>query len=124
MPRRNAGFSMTLGRINCDWLAVHSLLALLALLTFPPPQVIIFCMAFLRFLMLLSLVAWIGGLIFFPVVAQTAFSVLPTRQLAGLVVRHLGTSGGLPTFRRIGGPLRHFAGEQRRSVNERSFINQ
>jgi hypothetical protein len=121
MPRRNAGFSMTLGRINCDWLAVHSLLALL---TFPAPQVIIFCMAFLRFLMLLSLVTWIGGLIFFPVVAQTAFSVLPTRQLAGLVVRHLGTSGGLPTFRRIGGPLRHFAGEQRRSVNERSFINQ
>jgi hypothetical protein len=31
-------------------------------------------MTFLRFLMLLSLVAWIGGLIFFPVVAQTVFS--------------------------------------------------
>jgi hypothetical protein len=45
-------------------------------------------MTFLRFLMLLSLVAWIGGLIFFPVVAQTAFAVLPARQLAGLVVRH------------------------------------
>ena len=43
-------------------------------------------MAFLRFLMLLSLVTWLGGVIFFPVVAQTAFSVLPTRQLAGLVV--------------------------------------
>ena len=43
-------------------------------------------MTFLRFLMLLSLVVWIGGLVFFPVVAQTAFSVLPTRQLAGLVV--------------------------------------
>ena len=48
-------------------------------------------MSFLRFLMLLSLVIWLGGVIFFPVVAQTAFSVLPTRQLAGLVVgRSLG----------------------------------
>jgi hypothetical protein len=36
--------------------------------------------------MFLSLVIWIGGLIFFPVVAQTAFTVLPTRQLAGSVV--------------------------------------
>jgi hypothetical protein len=45
-------------------------------------------MTFLRFLMLLSLIVWIGGLIFFPVVAQAAFSVLPTRQLAGLVVGH------------------------------------
>lgn len=43
-------------------------------------------MSFLRFLMFLSLVIWIGGLIFFPVVAQTAFTVLPTRQLAGSVV--------------------------------------
>jgi hypothetical protein len=41
--------------------------------------------------MLLSLLVWVGGLIFFPVVAQTAFSVLPTRHLAGLVVgRSLG----------------------------------
>ena len=41
--------------------------------------------------MLLSLIVWLGGLIFFPVVAQTAFSVLPTRHLAGLVVgRSLG----------------------------------
>jgi hypothetical protein len=48
-------------------------------------------MSFLRFLMLLSLVIWLGGVIFFPVVAQTAFSVLPNRQLAGLVVgRSLG----------------------------------
>jgi Domain of unknown function (DUF4149) len=37
--------------------------------------------------MLLSLIVWVGGVIFFPVVAQTAFSVLPTQQLAGLVVR-------------------------------------
>jgi uncharacterized membrane protein len=44
-------------------------------------------MPFLRYLMLLSLVAWIGGLIFFSfVVAPTAFGVLPTRHLAGLVV--------------------------------------
>jgi len=44
-------------------------------------------MSFLRFLMLLSLIVWVGGLIFFPVVAGTAFSVLPTTHLAGLVVR-------------------------------------
>ena len=44
-------------------------------------------MAFVRFLMLLSLVVWLGGLIFFSfVVAPTVFSVLPTRQLAGSVV--------------------------------------
>ena len=48
-------------------------------------------MSFLRFLMLLSLIVWLGGLIFFPVVAQTAFSVLPSRHLAGMVVgRSLG----------------------------------
>jgi len=44
-------------------------------------------MPFLRFLMLLSLVCWIGGLIFFAfVLAPTAFSVLPTTHLAGSVV--------------------------------------
>jgi len=49
-------------------------------------------MSFLRFLMLLALVVWLGGVIFFPVVASTAFSVLPTRHLAGSVVsRSLGT---------------------------------
>ncbi len=49
-------------------------------------------MSFLRFLMLLSLVCWIGGLIFFAfVVAPTAFAVLPTTHLAGNVVgRALG----------------------------------
>jgi len=48
-------------------------------------------MSFLRFLMLLSLIVWLGGVIFFPVVAQTSFSVLPTRHLAGSVVgRSLG----------------------------------
>jgi|SRR5450432_1517014 hypothetical protein len=44
-------------------------------------------MTFLRFLMLLALAVWLGGLIFFPVVAQTAFTVLPSTHMAGLVVR-------------------------------------
>src|SRR5258708_4203075 len=46
-------------------------------------------MPFLRFLMLLSLVIWLGGLIFFAfVLAPTAFSpgLLPTRHLAGSIV--------------------------------------
>jgi uncharacterized membrane protein len=47
-------------------------------------------MSFLRFLMLLSLIVWIGGLIFFAfVLAPTAFSipeVLPNTHLAGNVV--------------------------------------
>lgn len=49
-------------------------------------------MSLLRFLMLLSLVAWIGGLIFFAfVLAPTAFQVLPNTHLAGNVVgRALG----------------------------------
>jgi uncharacterized membrane protein len=49
-------------------------------------------MSFLRFLMLLSLVVWIGGLIFFAfVLAPTAFQVLPNTHLAGNVVgRSLG----------------------------------
>jgi len=46
-------------------------------------------MSFLRFLMLLSLVVWLGGLTFLAfVVAPTAFSpgLLPTRHMAGAVV--------------------------------------
>ncbi len=44
-------------------------------------------MSLLRFFMLLSLVVWLGGLIFFAfVLAPAVFSVLPTRQLAGSVV--------------------------------------
>ena len=44
-------------------------------------------MPFFRYLMLLSLVVWLGGLIFFSfVLAPTVFSVLPTRHLAGSVV--------------------------------------
>jgi hypothetical protein len=44
-------------------------------------------MSFLRYLMLLSLIVWLGGLIFFAfVLAPTAFSVLPSRHLAGTLV--------------------------------------
>lgn len=43
--------------------------------------------AFLRFVQLLTIVMWVGGLIFFAfVLAPTAFSVLPSIHLAGLVV--------------------------------------
>jgi len=44
-------------------------------------------MVVLRFAMVLALVVWIGGIIFFAfVLAPTVFSVLPTRHLAGQVV--------------------------------------
>jgi hypothetical protein len=44
-------------------------------------------MAWLRYLMLVSLIVWLGGIIFFAsVVTRTAFSVLPTHHLAGDVV--------------------------------------
>jgi len=44
-------------------------------------------MPFLRYLMLLSLIVWLGGLIFFAfVLAPTAFATLPTRHLAGNMV--------------------------------------
>ena len=46
-------------------------------------------MSFLRFLILLSLVVWVGGIIFFAFVeAPTVFSpgLLPTRQVAGSIV--------------------------------------
>ena len=43
-------------------------------------------MNFLRFLVLVSLAIWIGSLVFFPMVAQTSFSVLPSPHEAGLVV--------------------------------------
>jgi hypothetical protein len=48
-------------------------------------------MAFLRFLMLLSLIVWLGGIIFFVVLAPTLFSVLPTRHLAGSVIAPMFT---------------------------------
>jgi uncharacterized protein DUF4149 len=50
---------------------------------------IISLMSSLRFLMLLSLVVWLGGLIFFAfVLAPTVFSpgLLPSRQMAGSIV--------------------------------------
>ncbi len=49
-------------------------------------------MTALRYLMWLSLIVWLGGLIFFAfVIAPTVFSVLPTRHLAGNVInRSLG----------------------------------
>jgi uncharacterized protein DUF4149 len=44
-------------------------------------------MSFLRFLILLALIVWIGGIIFFAfVMAPTLFGVLPTTKLAGDVV--------------------------------------
>src|SRR5262249_9366677 len=44
-------------------------------------------MAFLRFLMLLALIVWIGGIIFFAFVeAPTLFTVLQTTRMAGDVV--------------------------------------
>ena len=46
-------------------------------------------MSVLRFLMLLALVVWVGGILFFSfAVAPTLFKVLPTRHLAGSVVTH------------------------------------
>ena len=51
-------------------------------------------MSIIRFLMLLSLVVWVGGIIFFAfVLAPTVFhpGILPSRQLSGAVVsRSLG----------------------------------
>jgi uncharacterized membrane protein len=44
-------------------------------------------MSWLRALMLLALIVWIGGIIFFAfVLAPTVFTVLPTHELAGNVV--------------------------------------
>lgn len=50
-------------------------------------------MSFLRFLMLLSLVVWIGGIIFFAfVVAPSLFMIVPSQHVAGLVVARSLTS--------------------------------
>jgi len=43
-------------------------------------------MTVFRFLMWLSLIVWLGGIIFFAVLAPNVFAVLPTHQLAGNVV--------------------------------------
>jgi len=60
-------------------------------------MVLLWAMNLLRFFMLLALVVWIGGIIFFAaVVAPTLFKVLPTHQLAGAVVsRSLGILHGM-----------------------------
>ena len=56
-------------------------------------------MSIVRFLMLLSLVIWVGGIVFFAfVLAPTVFhpGILPSRQLAGAVVsRSLGILHGM-----------------------------
>src|SRR6266704_1345208 len=50
-------------------------------------------MTFLRALMLLALIAWIGGIVFFSfVLAPTVFTVLPSREMAGTVVSRSLTS--------------------------------
>lgn len=46
-------------------------------------------MSILRFVMVLSLVVWVGGIIFFAIVAPTAFHLLPSRLLAGTLVGNL-----------------------------------
>jgi len=46
-------------------------------------------MTVFRFLMWLSLIVWLGGIIFFAVLAPNVFTVLPTHQLAGNVVGRL-----------------------------------
>ncbi len=44
-------------------------------------------MSVLRFLMMLSLVVWVGAIVFFgAVLAPTVFRVLPSREMAGSVV--------------------------------------
>jgi len=43
-------------------------------------------MALVRFLMWMSLIVWLGGIIFFAVLAPNVFAVLPSRQLAGNVI--------------------------------------
>ena len=46
-------------------------------------------MSILRFLMFLSLIVWVGGIVFLSFVeAPTAFSQLPSRHMAGTVVGH------------------------------------
>ena len=43
-------------------------------------------MSFLRYIMSLSLVAWVGGILFFVSMTPILFSVLPSRHMAGSVV--------------------------------------
>ncbi|HTK95294.1 MAG TPA: DUF4149 domain-containing protein [Terriglobales bacterium] len=60
--------------------------------------------AFLRFLMLLALVVWLGGILFFgAVMAPALFSILPKRELAGAVVTR--TLGALHCIGLVAGAL-------------------
>jgi len=44
-------------------------------------------MNFLRYIMALSLVAWVGGILFFVSMTPILFAILPSRHIAGSVVR-------------------------------------
>ncbi|HUK86350.1 MAG TPA: DUF4149 domain-containing protein [Terriglobales bacterium] len=48
-------------------------------------------MSFLRFLMLLALVVWLGGIVFFAVMAPNVFAAVPTREMAGHIIARLLT---------------------------------
>ena len=54
-------------------------------------------MTVLRFLMVLALVLWVGGIFFFAVMAPNVFAIVPTRDLAGQVIARL-----LPVLHGIG----------------------
>src|SRR5262249_30863726 len=55
-------------------------------MSLPAPAILSCAMSFLRFLMLLALIVWIGGIIFFAFVeAPTLFMLLPTTRLADVV---------------------------------------
>ena len=55
----------------------------------------------LRLFTALALAVWLGSMVFFAAVAPTAFSVLPTRELAGNVVN--GTMRTLQTIAYVAG---------------------
>jgi hypothetical protein len=61
-------------------------------------------MSLARFLLMLSLVVWLGGIVFFAfVLAPTVFAVLPTHELAGMVVnRSLGLLHWIGLFSGVG----------------------
>lgn len=46
-------------------------------------------MTLLRFLLVMALVLWLGGIFFFAVMAPNVFAVVPTRDLAGQVIVRL-----------------------------------
>jgi uncharacterized protein DUF4149 len=46
-------------------------------------------MSFLRFVMLLALVLWLGGIVFFAIMAPNVFAVVPMREMAGQVIARL-----------------------------------